>query len=97
VESPVRVLIMTQPGPAVIMFGVRPSRIRSRVLALFRRSLGIVATGSLAVLFAAADLLAPPMGRDLSAQVAHAELAEQHWPALLNLTWYRGFASCLLR
>jgi hypothetical protein len=37
------------------------------------------------------------MGRDLSAQVAHAQQAEQHWPALLNLTWYRGFASCLLR
>jgi hypothetical protein len=31
------------------------------------------------------------MGRDLSAQVAHAQLAEQHWPALLNLTWYGGF------
>jgi hypothetical protein len=29
--------------------------------------------------------------------VAHAQQAEQHWPALLNLTWYRGFASCLLR
>ena len=30
-------------------------------------------------------------GRDYSAQVAHAQLAEQHWPALLNLTWYGGF------
>jgi hypothetical protein len=67
------------------------SRIRSRVLSLFRRSPGIVAAGSLAVLFAAAYLLAAPMGRDLSAQVAHAQLAEQHWPALLNLTWYGGF------
>jgi hypothetical protein len=73
------------------MFGVRPRRIRSRVLSLFRRSPGIVAAGSLAVLFAAAYLLAAPMGRDLSAQVAHAQLAEQHWPALLNLTWYGGF------
>jgi hypothetical protein len=27
----------------------------------------------------------------LSAQVAHAQLAGQHWPALLNLTWYGGF------
>jgi hypothetical protein len=61
------------------------------VPALYRRSPGIVAAGSLAVLFAAAYLLAPPMGRDLSAQVAHAQLAEQHWPALLNLTWYGGF------
>src|SRR5215211_3912581 len=73
------------------MFGVRPRRIRSRVPALFRRSPGIVAAGSLAVLFAAAYLLAAPMSRDLSAQVAHAQLAEQHWPALLNLTWYGGF------
>jgi hypothetical protein len=67
------------------------SRIRSRVLSLFRRSPGIVAAGSLAVLFAAAYLLAAPMGRDLSAQVAHAQLAGQHWPALLNLSWYGGF------
>jgi hypothetical protein len=67
------------------------SRIRSRMLSLFRRSPGIVAVGSLAVLFAAGYLLAEPMGRDLSAQVAHAQLAEQHWPALLNLTWYGGF------
>ena len=47
--------------------------------------------GSLAVVFAAAYLLAAPMGRDLSAQVAHAQLAEQHWPALLNLMRYGGF------
>jgi hypothetical protein len=67
------------------------SRIRSRVLSLFRRSPGIVAAGSLAVLFAVGYLLAAPMGRDLSAQVAHAQLAGQHWPALLNLTWYGGF------
>jgi hypothetical protein len=67
------------------------SRIRSRLLSLFRRSPGIVAAGSLAVLFGAGYLLAAPMGRDLSAQVAHAQLAEQHWPALLNLTWYGGF------
>jgi hypothetical protein len=73
------------------MFGVGRRRIRSRVLSLFRRSPGIVAGGSLAVLFAVAYLLAAPMGRDLSAQVAHAQLAEQHWPALLNLTWYGGF------
>jgi hypothetical protein len=40
--------------------------------------------------FAVAYLLAPPMGADLSAQLAWAELAEQHWPALLDLRWYGG-------
>jgi hypothetical protein len=67
------------------------SKMRSRMLSLFRRSPGIVAAGSIAVLFAAAYLLAAPMGRDLSAQVAHAQLAGQHWPAVLNLRWYGGF------
>ena len=43
------------------------------------------------MLFATAYLLAPPMGRDLSAQLAHAQLAESHWPALLDLRWYGGF------
>jgi hypothetical protein len=27
----------------------------------------------------------------LSAQMAHAQLAEQHWPELLDLRWYGGF------
>jgi hypothetical protein len=36
-------------------------------------------------------LLAAPMGRDLSAQLAHAQLARQHWPVLLDLRWYGGF------
>ncbi|HEY9379006.1 MAG TPA: hypothetical protein VIQ02_18165 [Jiangellaceae bacterium] len=40
--------------------------------------------------FALAYLLAPPMGADLSAQLAWADLAEQHWPALLDLRWYSG-------
>jgi hypothetical protein len=66
-------------------------RIRSKALLLYRRSPGIVTAGPVAVLFAAAYLLAAPMGRDLSAQVAHAELAQQHWPALLDLRWYGGF------
>jgi hypothetical protein len=68
-----------------------PSWIRSRMPSLFRRSPGIVAAGSLAILVAIAYLLAAPMGRDLSAQIAHAQLAEQHWPALLDLRWYGGF------
>jgi hypothetical protein len=31
------------------------------------------------------------MGRDLSAQMAHAALAGSHWPAVLNLRLYAGF------
>jgi len=65
--------------------------IRFRMLALYQRSPGIVAGGAIAVAFGAAYLLAPPMGRDFSAQLAHAELAESHWPALLDLRWYGGF------
>src|SRR5215207_1322757 len=65
--------------------------IRPRMLPIFRRSPGIVIAGSMAVLFAAAYLIAAPMGRDLAAQLAHAELAESHWPALLDLRWYGGF------
>ena len=45
----------------------------------------------IAVLSAVAYLMAAPMGRDLSAQMAHAQLAESHWPAVLNLRWYGGF------
>jgi hypothetical protein len=65
--------------------------VRSRLLALGRQSPGYIAAGSIAVLFATAYLLAPPMGRDLSAQLAHAQLAELHWPELLDLRWYSGF------
>lgn len=68
-----------------------PRGIWSRMLSLFRRSPGIVGAGSIAVLFAIAYLLAPPMGRDLSAQLAHAQLAESHWPELLDLRWFGGF------
>ena len=39
---------------------------------------------------AIAYLLAPPMGADLSAQVAWAEVAARQWPALLDLRWYGG-------
>jgi hypothetical protein len=31
------------------------------------------------------------MGRDLAAQLAHAQLAQLHWPELLNLRWHGGF------
>ncbi len=70
--------------------GTSPQRSR-RLRLLVRRSPGVVAAGSVAVLFAVAYLLAPPMGRDFSAQLAHAQLAESHWPELLDLRWYGGF------
>ncbi len=66
-------------------------RVESAMLSLYRRSPGTVAAGSIAMLFGAAYLLAAPMGRDLSAQLAHAQLAQFHWPELLNLHWYSGF------
>ena len=62
--------------------------IRSQALSVYRWSPGIVTSGPLPVLFAAAYLLVAPLGRDLSAQIAHAEVAQQHWPALLDLRWY---------
>jgi hypothetical protein len=68
-----------------------PRGIRSTIRSLWRQSPGIVVAGLLSVLFAAAYLLAAPMGRDLSAQSAYAQLAEQHWPELLDLRWYGGF------
>jgi hypothetical protein len=40
--------------------------------------------------FAALYLLAPPMGADLAAQLAWADLADHHWPTLLDLRWYGG-------
>jgi hypothetical protein len=51
----------------------------------------VVASAVVGGVLTAAYLLAPPMGADLSAQVAHAQLAEQHWPALLDLRWYGGY------
>jgi hypothetical protein len=68
-----------------------PRRAGSRMQSLFSQWPGVVVAGAMAVLIAAAYLLAAPMGRDLSAQMAHAQLAESHWPELLNLRWYGGF------
>ena len=65
--------------------------LQPRMRSYFRRSPGVVLAGSIAVLLAAAYLIARPMGRDLAAQLAHAELAEAHYPALLDLRWYAGF------
>jgi hypothetical protein len=69
----------------------RRQKIRSRMLSLYRRSPGVIASGAIAIVFAAAYLLAPPMGRDYSAQLAHAKLAGEHWPVSLDLRWYGGF------
>jgi hypothetical protein len=69
----------------------RPRKIRSRMLSLYRRSPAVIASGSIAVVISVAYLLAPPMGRDYSAQLAHAQLAAQHWPEVLDLRWYSGF------
>jgi hypothetical protein len=68
-----------------------PHRVRSGMRSLFGRSPGVVGAGFIAVLVAIGYLLVAPMGRDLSAQLAHAQLAESHWPALLDLRWYGGF------
>jgi hypothetical protein len=78
-------------GQAGKRFTHTPRKIPLAILSLWRRSPGIIVAGSLAVLLAAAYLLAAPMGRDLAAQMAHAQLAEQHWPVLLDLRWYGGF------
>ena len=69
----------------------RPHKIWSWLLSLYRRFPGVIASGVVAVVFAVGYLLAPPMGRDYSAQLAYAELAKQHWPELLDLRWYGGF------
>ena len=69
----------------------RVTGLRRWLPSLFRQSPGLAVAGSMAVLFATAYLLAAPMGRDLSAQLAHAELGLSHWPALLDLRWYGGF------
>jgi len=46
-----------------------------------------IAVGAVVAL---AYLAAPPMGADLSAQIAWANFAQSHWPALLDLQWYGG-------
>jgi hypothetical protein len=65
---------------------VTPSRTTPRV-----GGRPVIAAAVVGGVLSAAYLLAPPMGADLSAQVAHAQLAEQHWPALLDLRWYGGY------
>jgi hypothetical protein len=51
-----------------------------------------LAGGGLGVVLAAALLVAPPMGTDLSAQVAHADFAGRYGPTPIDLRWYGGVA-----
>ena len=66
--------------------------IRFWLLALYQRSPGIVAGGAIC---RRVRRCVPPLRRrwaEISrAQLAHAELAESHWPELLDLRWYGGF------
>ncbi len=78
-------------GTSVTSPPVPNRRVRPWWLSLYRQSPGIVAAGVIGVGFAVGYLLVAPMGRDLSAQIAHAELAKQHWPAPLDLRWYGGY------
>ena len=48
--------------------------------------LPVIVGGTLALGY----LVAAPMGADLAAQVAWAEVAERQWPVLLDLRWYGG-------
>ena len=71
------------------MTTLRPRAMPSGLSAVGLRAangLPIVVGTTLAVAY----LLAPPMGADLSAQIAWAEVAERQWPALLDLRWYGG-------
>ncbi|MGW0433867.1 hypothetical protein ACWDV4_15175 [Micromonospora sp. NPDC003197] len=50
----------------------------------------VVASAATALLLAVAFLLAPPMGTDLSAQVARADFYARHGYAVLDFGWYGG-------
>ncbi len=50
----------------------------------------VTVTGLVAVVLAGAWLAAPPMGTDLSAQVARADFFAAHGWAVLDLRWYAG-------
>jgi hypothetical protein len=50
----------------------------------------LLAAGGLALLLAVAYLLAPPMGTDLSAQVARAEFVDKYGLTPVDLGWYGG-------
>ncbi|HSK28140.1 MAG TPA: hypothetical protein VK894_14615 [Jiangellales bacterium] len=63
------------------------SRLRERV----PHRLVAATPAAVAAVLAVAYLLAPPMGEDLAAHIAHADAAREHWPALLDLRWYGGF------
>ncbi|MEO3817147.1 hypothetical protein [Plantactinospora sp. B24E8] len=64
---------------------------RPRTAARPPRATALGAVG-LAVLLAVAFLLAPPLGTDLSAQVARADFVTRHGFAPLDLGWYAGIS-----
>lgn len=64
----------------------RPAGVRARLAA--RRA--PVAAGVLALVAAIAYLLAPPAGRDLAAQLAHAHFARTHPVTPVDLSWFGG-------
>ena len=71
---------MTTLRPPAPPTGLPTVRLRAAI------GLPVVIGAALAIAY----LLAPPMGADLSAQVAWAEAAARQWPALLDLRWYGG-------
>jgi hypothetical protein len=75
-------------GQLEAMTTLRPPAPTGLSTVRLRAAIGLpVAVGTA---LAIAYLLAPPMGADLSAQVAWAEVAARQWPALLDLNWYGG-------
>ena len=75
-------------GQLEAMTTLRPPAPTGLSTVRLRAAIGLpVAVGTA---LAIAYLLAPPMGADLSAQVAWAEVAARQWPALLDLSWYGG-------
>jgi hypothetical protein len=70
------------PGPS--------SAIRFRLLAMYRRSPGIIAAGAVAVGFGTAYLLAPPMGRDFST-TGSCRAGRVALAGAADLRWYGGF------
>ena len=50
----------------------------------------VTAVGGVSLVAAAAFLLAPPMGIDLAAQVAHGDFWSRHGAAVLDFGWYGG-------
>ncbi len=52
----------------------------------------VIGTAVVAVVAAGTWLVAPPMGVDLAAQVAHGDFYAHHGPAVLDFGWYGGLS-----